>query len=144
MRSGYVDEIDDNWALIKYRGQVASAIRGKRGQRLLREALAALDAMPAKVLIADELVTEDGDVCLLGAAGKRLGIADLDKLDPEEHDVLAQRFDVASCLIQEIEYINDEMGPRSEAPQQRYERVRGWLVKHIAAAAPAPGEGTST
>ena len=45
-RSGYSDDIDDNWAHIMWRGRVASSIRGKRGQAMLRELLAALDAMP--------------------------------------------------------------------------------------------------
>lgn len=33
-RSGYTDDCD-GWQLIMYRGAVASAIRGARGQRLL-------------------------------------------------------------------------------------------------------------
>jgi hypothetical protein len=127
-RSGYSDDCE-NVAL--WRGRVASAMRGKRGQKLLRELLAALDEMPEKRLIKDDLV-RDGDVCLLGAGGRKLGIADLDKLDPEDHDTLAARFDVAPCLIQEIEYENDE-GPycRRETPEERYTRVRKWLVEHI-------------
>lgn len=59
-RSGYNDDID-NWALIKWRGQVASAIRGKRGQKMLRDLLAALDAMPEKSLIVHELESESGE-----------------------------------------------------------------------------------
>ena len=35
-RSGYSDDLD-NWDLIRWRGQVSSAIRGKRGQGFLRE-----------------------------------------------------------------------------------------------------------
>ena len=35
-RSGYSDSLE-NWDLIRWRGQVASAIRGKRGQQLLKE-----------------------------------------------------------------------------------------------------------
>ena len=31
-RSGYIDDMDDTWQFIKWRGQVASAIRGARGQ----------------------------------------------------------------------------------------------------------------
>lgn len=58
-RSDYSEDLD-MWDLIRWRGQVASAIRGKRGQKLLRDLAAALDAMPVKALIADELQTEDG------------------------------------------------------------------------------------
>lgn len=61
-RSGYIDELDQ-WDLIRYRGQVASAIRGKRGQAFLRDLLAALDAMPEKRLIAGTFERDDGDMC---------------------------------------------------------------------------------
>lgn len=61
-RSGYSDDYDgDNWDLIRWRGAVTSAIRGKRGQAFLREALAALDAMPEKQLIAGDLVAFNYD-----------------------------------------------------------------------------------
>lgn len=45
-------------------------------------------------------------------------------------DNLAERFDVATCLIQEIEYENDEGGWR-ETPKQRWERMRRWTDKNI-------------
>jgi hypothetical protein len=35
-RSGYSDDLE-NWSLIRWRGAVASAIRGRRGQAFLRE-----------------------------------------------------------------------------------------------------------
>lgn len=43
-RSGYNDYSIDNWDLIRWRGQVASAIKGKRGQAFLRELIEALVA----------------------------------------------------------------------------------------------------
>lgn len=43
-RSGYSEELDQ-WDLIRWRGQVASAIRGKRGQAFLRAMLAALSLL---------------------------------------------------------------------------------------------------
>ena len=54
-RSGYHDDLDDPLAHGRWRARVASATRGKRGQKLLRDLLAALDAMPEKRLIADEI-----------------------------------------------------------------------------------------
>ena len=128
-RSGYVDDDDDVLALGRYRGRVASAIRGKRGQRLLRECLAALDAMPVKELIADELVADDGGVCLLGAVAQEFHLP-IGNLDPEAHDVLGKTFNVAECLIREIEYQNDEGGWR-ETPEQRWNRVRRWVVAKL-------------
>jgi hypothetical protein len=46
-RAGYSEDCD-GWALIRWRGAVTSAIRGKRGQAFLREMLDALDALPVK------------------------------------------------------------------------------------------------
>jgi hypothetical protein len=129
-RSGYSDELDD-WQIAMWRGRVASAMRGKRGQRLLSDALAALKLMPEKRLISGELV-QDGDVCLLGACGKHRRVEDIDKIDPHDHCVLAERFDVAECLIKEIEHENDEGTWQPETPEQRYERMRNWLTKNIA------------
>lgn len=130
-RHGYSDDLDQ-WDLIRWRGQVASAIRGKRGQQLLIDLVQALDAMPEKVLIAEKLIDhEDGDaVCALGAVGVRRGIA-MENLDPEEHETIAETFDIAEQLAREVAYINDESGWHNETPQRRWERVRAWAMEHI-------------
>lgn len=129
MRCGYSD---DGEQLVKnmWRGRVASAMRGKRGQKLLRDCLYALDAMPEKRLIRDELVDETGEVCLLGAVGRARGVADIAQIDPTEHKILGERFNVAYCMIKEIEFINDDYGYQ-ETPEKRYQRVRRWLVDNI-------------
>lgn len=106
-RSGYSDDCEDQWALIRYRGAVASATRGARGQRLLKDILAALDAMPVKELIAESLVEADGSYCTLGVLGAQRGIP-IDKLDPEDPDSVAAAFGVAAPLIREIVFENDE------------------------------------
>jgi hypothetical protein len=116
--------------MIKWRGQVASAIRGKRGQALLVDLVKALDAMPEKVLITEALIDAEGDVCALGAVGVRRGIA-MDNLDPEEPESVAAVFDIAEQLAREITYINDDGGRYDETPQQRWERVRAWAIQHI-------------
>ena len=54
-RSGYSDDCDNAWSLIRWRGAVASAIRGKRGQEFLYEMLHALAALPERKLIAFDL-----------------------------------------------------------------------------------------
>ncbi len=138
-RSGYVDDID-NWQQIKWRGQVASAIRGKRGQKLLTDLLAALDAMPEKSLIAHELETKDGEVCALGALAKVRGI-DMQKLDPEEPEEVATAFGIAPQLAREIVYMNDEYfdGAWNDStkrydditPEERWKRMRAWVAAQI-------------
>lgn len=128
-RSGYSDDCDNEWVAIMWRGAVASAIRGKRGQAFLKEMLAALDAMPEKRLIAHDLV-KNGEVCAIGSVGVRRGV-DMAKLDPEEPRAIAKAFGIAGALVKEIEYMNDDEWPRNETPEQRFQRMRAWVVENI-------------
>lgn len=129
-RSGYNEDCDNDWSLIRWRGQVASAIRGKRGQAFLRELVEALDAMPEKRLIKNELrEPETGEVCALGAIGAKRGIA-LEELDPEDYDTIAAKFGVAHQLVQEIEWVNDdECWARS--PEDRWQQMRAWAIENL-------------
>lgn len=123
--------------MIRWRGAVASAIRGKRGQAFLREMLAALDAMPEKRLIAGSLVfdghpehlyphpAEDiiiggdqlvtgcgevvrvGDVCAMGALAKARAF-DVSNIDPHDPEGVSGAMGVAEALVREIAWVNDE------------------------------------
>lgn len=127
-RSGYGLDCD-GWDLIRWRGAVKSAIRGARGQQLLRDMLAALDAMPVKRLIASTLET-NGEVCALGAVGKTRGI-DMSRLDPEDPQKVSEAFGVASALVQEIAFMNEEWVSYDETPEQRWKRMRQWVLEQI-------------
>jgi hypothetical protein len=129
-RHGYSDDCDDQWANIRWRGQVASAIRGKRGQAFLKELVQALEAMPEKKLIPHELI-EDGQVCTLGAVGLARG-ADLKDVDPYDHKLLGDMFNVAHQLIQEIEWENDENG--GPTPEARWQHMHAWATRQVARA----------
>lgn len=126
-RSGYSDELDQ-WALICYRGRVASAIKGARGQAMLRGLAAALDAMPTKRLITHELMDASGEVCTLGALGRARGL-DMRSFDYDAHD-LAKAFDVADPLTREVMFENDEQFQR-QTPEERWQRMRRWVQEHI-------------
>jgi hypothetical protein len=127
-RSHYTYDID-NWELIRWRGMVASAIRGKRGQKFLQDLLAALDAMPKKRLIADELEA-DGEVCAIGSLGRARGL-DMNNIDPKDPPQVASAFNIAECLAQEVVYENDEGSWHDETPEKRWERMRTWVAKQI-------------
>lgn len=130
-RSGYSEDWDDDqWSMIRYRGRVASATRGKRGQALLKDILTALNTMPCKRLVAHELEQADGAVCAIGAAGKLRGV-DMSKLDPDDADSVAGQFNVADCLVREIVWENDDCGSRKETPEQRFDRMRRWVRSQI-------------
>lgn len=141
-RSGYTDECDEYWQVAMWRGAVASAIRGRRGQRLLRDLAEGMDAMPAKCLIRGEL-EEDGAVCALGVVGQKRGIdlaelAGNEEADGGNNDKIAEAFDVAHVLACEVQYINDEGAydkykrpENRETPAQRWERVRKWVAENL-------------
>ena len=160
-RSGYCDDFgdDDPLELGRYRAQVASAIRGKRGQALLRELLAALDAMPDKQLVAGELEA-DGQFCALGVVGQARGL-NLANIDTYDVESLGAKFNIADQLAREIMWVNDdhvqehrwvqveicgpvrpgfpEWGshqqsvrmPNEHAGAERWRAVRDWVEKHL-------------
>jgi hypothetical protein len=133
-RSGYSDDIDDHWAFICWRGAVASALRGKRGQAFVKEMLAAFDRLEHQRLISGEL-EQEGEVCALGAVGKTRGM-DMSEIDPDDHEGIAGTFGIPHALACEIMFQNDEAGPWKETPEDRYARVRRWLEWNI-----KPGDG---
>jgi len=155
-RSGYSDDCD-GWALIRWRGAVAQAIRGQRGQAMLRELVQALDALPEKRLASGSLVTEDGDYCTLGALGRARGM-DMAPIDPEDREAVAHAFGVAEALAAEVMFLNDEMfddfghyaeieihGPmrgwerhrrtvrvvNERAAETRWSRMRAWAAANL-------------
>ena len=128
-RSGYNDDCDDQWGLIRWRGAVASSIRGKRGQALLVELRDAMDAMPVKELIAHELIAE-GSFCALGVVGQARGIS-LAEINPEDSADVALQFDIAEPLAKEIVFMNDEAGWHDETPKNRWVRMRQWVEQHV-------------
>lgn len=129
-RSNYSEGWDlDQWDLIRWRGAVVSAIKGTRGQKLLREMAAALDAMPVKELIAEQLKCEDG-VCAMGAVAQARGM-DVSAIDPEDPDAVAEAFSIAPALAREISYVNDEWGYKP-TPADRWKTVRKWVAEQIA------------
>lgn len=107
-RSGlFEDDGEDPLAHGRWRGAVASAIRGKRGQAFLRELAEALDAMPQKWLVAGELQSEDGCNCTLGVIASKRGL-DVTSMDIDDYDFIAGSLGVNAKIAQEIMWENDE------------------------------------
>jgi hypothetical protein len=127
-RSGYSEDLE-NWSLIRWRGQVMSAIRGKRGQAFLRELVEALEAMPEKALIKNELQEANGQVCALGALGVKRGV-DMALLDPEDAEGVASAFNIAPQLAQEVIFENDEQ-LYNATPERRWEWMHSWAKGHL-------------
>lgn len=126
-RSGYSDDCEN---LAMWRGVIASATRGKRGQAFFRALVEALDAMPNKRLVEGELQTDEGEVCALGCLGRHRGLA-LANVDPEENwETLGELFGIAPQLAQEVMYVNDEQF-RVSGPEARWRIVRDWAARQI-------------
>lgn len=137
MRSGYCEDYDDEFpgALNLYRQAVNRALTGKRGQAFLREMLVALDALPEKRLVAEELQdTATREVCAIGSVGRMRGM-DMSRLDPENAFEIVSKFGIAETMVREIEFINDDdFGydhRSSNTPEDRFVRVRKWVESQI-------------
>ena len=140
-RSGYHDDCsgsqEEQWATIRWRGAVKSAVRGKRGQAFIRRALKALDAMGTAEL-ASHTFEADGKYCLLGAVAKHEGI-DLTEInedydeewgdDGEGAENLAVDLNIAQAMAREIVWENDECYVGSD--NRRFEYMRGWLIANL-------------
>lgn len=137
-RSGYSDDFD-GWGLIRWRGAVSSALRGRRGQSFLRELLAVLDAMPEKTLITGEL-ERGGQVCTLGAIGRARGVS-MEDIDPYDRASMASLFGIAEALAAEIMYENDEGTWRHDTGEMRWTRMRAWVEAQIRHRPPSPTGG---
>lgn len=134
-RSGYIDDYADQWVLIRWRGAVNAALRGKRGQAMLRELRAGLDALPNKRLIAGDLISPEGEYCALGVIAARRGL-DVATVDPYDHETIAGMLNIADALAREVAYVNDEEGCITETPETRWQRVSRWVDGSLQDSAP--------
>jgi hypothetical protein len=141
-RAGYTDDEYEEGDVERWRKAVNAAIRDKDGQALLKEMLAALDALPRKRLIAnrleevdwndaeDELVpVKDGDVCAVGALGRARGVA-MPVIDEEDDWEAAEEiqgvFGSDDHLTREIMYQNDECGSGRKVPLPQHASPYGF------------------
>ena len=143
-RSGYTEDFgyDEPGRMNLYRGNVARAIQGKRGQAMLRELAVAMDAMPVRGLVARSFKGKDGKVCPLGcllvARGVDVGPLDAAVGDDDEYaDSVAQEaadaVGVARSMAAEVMFENDDpfgfRGP--ETDEERWARMRRWVDSQI-------------
>ena len=129
-RSGYSDYLD-SWALIRWRGAVASAFKGKKGQAALKEILAALDAMPQKRLVTGEFEHE-GEFCTLGALGHRRGV-DMSQFNDDgyaDQEAVADALSLPRACVCEVMFKNDEVYCPG-GPVERWQRMRNWVASQI-------------
>ena len=127
-RDGYIDS-DNEWEILRWRGQVLGAIRGQRGQAFLKDLIAALDALPTKRLIAEDLVAPGGgEFCALGAVCQARGISPW-SIDPDDYDGLSVSLNIPAPLAREVMFENDEWSATS--PEDRWQHMRSWAVHNL-------------
>lgn len=137
---------------------VKNALRGRKGQVILRELREALLALPEPRLIGGSVALE-GHVCAIGALARHrlqsgpielkggffeperrvASLEDLEErfgnwIDDETGTVeLGQAMGLVRTLAWEIAYQNDERGPGlHETPEERYQRVLAWVERELA------------
>lgn len=139
-RSGYVElhEMEPGQYAM-FRGQVASAVRGRRGQRFIRDLADALDAMPDK-LLAGHFVFEacSGLRCALGVALQARGVPvperaaevwDPDDWGADATRAVAEALDIHPVLAAEVVFLNDEAA--APTPRGRWRFMRDWCARHL-------------
>lgn len=134
-RSGYSEDYDEEFpnASALYHTSILNAIKGKRGQKFIRDLVSALDALPEKRLISDDLIKE-GAVCAIGAVGLARGI-DMTNINPEDARKVGALFGIAPRMAREVVFENDEgpfyYGSGHETPEARWTRMRAWAAGHL-------------
>jgi len=132
------------WMEGQQAGAQQSAIRGRRGQQLLRDLVAGLDALPAPELSAGALEDEaTGCCCAFGAVRRYRGAAAVPLyFDPMEKDLdpphYAEPFDVAPALAWAVVEVNEWWSTNNDeaARRQRWQRVRDWAVGRLVGVEP--------
>ncbi len=125
---------------------VRNALKGKRGQAILRELKEALLSLPRPHLISG-VVAFEGEVCPLGAlARRRIEAGEAIKVYGRTlrtaEDLESMRFDLGDemgavelgeamglkrAMAWGLAYENDEGGPWKETDAGRYQRILGWI-----------------
>jgi hypothetical protein len=141
--SDFDDYYWEPWMDGQAAGALQSAIRGRRGQQLLRDLIAGLDALPEPELAAGALEDpETGCVCALGAVRLQRGPEAVPlPCDPTDPDLdwreLAGLFDISQTLANEVVTQNEynTVGNDEQSRRHRWLSVRAWAVGHLIAPA---------
>lgn len=172
-RINYSDDEDFHGQFALWQANCDRSIRGKAGQRELRELEAALVALPEKRLIHGALQNDEGGVCAIACYAKRKGL-DLSKFDPEhDSDEVGIAGGMPRLVAWTVVSLNDIVieayytyvqGPSRDrldyerlggfhgvrqrfiyTPEERYEKVLAWVREQLQpSAGRPPGSGQPT
>ncbi len=151
MRLNWSDEEERPGQFALWNANCRRSLKGRAGQRELRELEAALLALPEKRLIKDALTDDDDGVCAIACYAKHKGV-DLSKFDPEdESDEVGVAAGMPRLVAWKVVALNDIVldtvweladGPlnrweatyqggiplvRDMTAEERYEKVLAWV-----------------
>lgn len=142
MRISYSDEEEYSGQFALWQSNCERSIKGKVGQRELRELEAALLAMPEKRLIHGSLVDEEGGVCAIACYARHKGV-NLATFDPDEDsDQAGIAAGMPRMVAWKVVELNDftldsVYDPtrlsrfRPMTPEERYTAVLKWVREQI-------------
>lgn len=126
-RINYTDEEDFPGQSGLWLGNCERSLRGRQGQKELRELHAALLALPDKRLIHKRLEDEEGGVCAIGAYAKHKGV-DLSKYDVDCYtDEVGVAGGMPRLVAWRVVEMNDMEFDRTVTPEQRYDGMLKWV-----------------
>ncbi len=149
-----LDEEDRPGQPALWQANCERSMRGRAGQRELRELEAALLALPEKRLIGDRLTDDEGGVCAIGCYAKHKGL-DLSRFDPYESDEVGVAAGMPRLVAWKVVELNDvtldtvwavAADPlnrpetayqggiphvRDMTPEERYEKVLAWVRSRL-------------
>jgi hypothetical protein len=143
------DDYDSTITQEMWQHNVDLALRGRKGQKALRELLLALDAVPGHRLIRDYLVNpEQGEACAVGAwlAYKRIASGQTTDWNDtlralyqqygetegwETGDIGRRELRVTGTLAQHIAYRNDDYYRSATTPEQLWQATYDWVRSQI-------------
>lgn len=134
MRLNWCDEEDRPGQFALWNANCRRSLRGKAGQRELRELETALLALPEKRLIHGALQDDDGGVCAIACYAKHKGV-DLSRFDAEvESDKVGIAAGMPRLVAWKVVALNDidcgdmwGSGSGNMTPEKRYEKVLAWV-----------------
>jgi hypothetical protein len=149
MRISYSEDEDFPGQFELWQANCRRSIKGKDGQKVLRELEQALLALPEKRLIADELQNAEGEVCAIGALAKYRGINKTES-DPEEMEDVGVELGMPRLVAWKVVCVNDveidghyveAYGPDRYGrnlsvfvpvtPEERYATMLNWVQRQI-------------
>lgn len=131
MRIGYSEDEDYPGQFELWQANCRRSLRGKQGQKELRELRAALLALPEKKLLRGELYDDHGGVCAIGAYAKHKGLKLSAFPADEDTDRVGVQGGMPPLVAWKVVEVNDMILERRLTPEERYTRMLAWVEGKI-------------